>query len=175
MKDALKRVLTLRIEHGRDHPAYIEALRKWGEQYHVDGQEFRRFITGQILVHSHRLYLELGALQLVLAHDIGTLPPVELPPLPDQRWHPFEESREAWLRRYHRYTDAVEIAFRAAGLQPVPDLRSPDPIWWLARYQFCEWSENAIAKELKIDQGGVSRAINRLAWAVGLRFRRTEA
>ena len=73
--------------------------------------------------------------------------------------------------RYKEYLDRVENTWRMAGYAPAPERREPAYIWWLAGYQVCGWSKNAIAEAVTKDRAGVIRAIQKLAGEIGLTLR----
>jgi hypothetical protein len=107
--------------------------------------------------------------QIIFGDDGDSAPPL----LPELTWDPFVVRREMMENRYREYLDRVQDAYRSAGCRPTRKLRQPAHVWWLAGYQVCGWSKNAIAEAASQNRAGVVRAINDLAREIGLRLRAT--
>jgi hypothetical protein len=99
--------------------------------------------------------------------------------LPPSAWDPTEkleatfktELDQLYENTRDEYCEQVRKAALSAGYVPNTEFREPEHFRWLAGYQVYGWSQNRIAMAVQKDQAAVSRAINRLAGAIGLTLR----
>jgi hypothetical protein len=168
----------LKLRMSEDAASYHAQLKQWGSKYHVTDSWFQRCVQRTLEFYEETFKQHPDALPAIFyAFDRrDRLPTVQTPPLPDLTWNPIGARREKMERCYREYLDAVEKAYLEAGYEPSPPLRLPPHFAWLAGYQFCGWSKNAIAEASNttshpVTRTAVIKAIKSLAGEIELTLR----
>jgi len=157
--------------------AYMDALVVWAKSYNLIDDEWCRVWLSRTLWYSELFGASNPEAepQIVLAYEFDGPPRIEPPELPELKWNPFEIPRQLMTRRYNDYLDKVEDTYRRVGYRSTLERRESAHIWWLAGYQVCGWSKNAVAGAVSVDRAAVIRAIQRLARLISLTLRATAA
>ena len=82
-----------------------------------------------------------------------------------------KQAREQFERTLGEYCDQLEAAAHTAGYVRTKERRNADHFRWLALYQVCRFSQNAIAQAVGFNRQAVQFSIRGLAKEIGLTLR----
>jgi transcriptional regulator with XRE-family HTH domain len=145
-------------------------LRSWAERWHLEPDWCLDWALEQLRTWP------LKKSRIYALDPIGIL----VPPLLLPAWFPQLQTRELYLRDVQkaaeRYCDKVERLIKGPPAKRGPGNkrhagRADRHFYWLAAYQVCGLSQNAIAEAEGIDQAAVNRAVHRLADSIELELR----
>jgi hypothetical protein len=149
------------------------ALRDWAASHQLSGNRY--FLDYCFNWALEQLSIWPPSPTLVFVDQGGFVPaPPRLP-----AWVRLFESRSAYLKAQmealRNYCDEIERASKTIPAQRAPAIRRSASVdlhfHWLAGYQVCGWSKNAISSAEGINRTAVIRDLRRLATQIGLTLR----
>jgi len=153
-------------------------LKRWGEQFGLRAQWCLDWAWAEKLaVWWAQERKQLGVVQTVWS---GTAP-ISAPPLRVEvsPWDITESTRSSFEKQAREqfestlveYCDQLEAAARSAGYVRTKERRNSDHFRWLAVYQVCRFSQEAIADAIGVHRQAVQSSISGLAKEIGLKPR----
>jgi hypothetical protein len=159
----------------KDREFPVLALEAWIKRYNLTDRWCRRWLWTTFWFYFAAAEMcpnVSGRLRILpFRYDFNDPLQIEVPPPPDPFSNSFPSESETIKQWRKRVADTALAAYRQEGCLPTPELRSPEHLSWLAGYQCCGWSQNAIADATGKDRAGVSRAIHRVAQQIKLTLR----